>query len=988
MSEPDRSEARLPARREAINRAGRVSEAYSAHSAETGALERELSDAIEGDACFDAGSLAVYSTDASNYRQVPIGVVVPKTIYDVVRTLEIARRHDVPVMPRGGGTSVAGQSCNTALVIDFSRHLDHVLEIDAENRRARVEPGCILDTLRNAAEEHHLTFGPDPATHTHNTLGGMIGNNSGGVHSVMAGLTVDNVETLDVLTYDGTRMTVGPSDGAELRRILAAKDRRAEIYQQLLDLRDTHADALRSGLPKLPRRVSGYANLDWLLRENGFHLARALVGTEATCVIVLGATLKLVPSPRKRVTTVLGFTDIFSAADAVPDVLKHKPLACEGIDDKLIDSIKKSGLHPERAELLPEGRGWLIVEFGADSTGDAVEKAERLMADFEACDTRLLRSAEEQKQLTLLRESGLGATASVPDEPDAWEGWEDTAVPRDKLGDYLRAFRKLLDKYDYDTVMYGHFGDGLVHNRINFDLRSEEGIAIWRRFMDDGAELVASFGGSMSGEHGDGQAKARLLDKMYGAELVNVFRTFKAIWDPDNRMNPGKVIDAYPITSNLRFGPDLSLPDIDTHFSYPDDRHNFARATFRCVGVGKCRRIDTEGEVMCPSYMATREEKHSTRGRARLLSEMLREGPITDGWRSDAVEEALDLCFACKGCKSDCPVNVDMATYKAEFRARHYAGRLRPRAAYSMGLIHRWARVGGAVPALSNAVLETPGLSAVTKWIGGIAPERAMPRFAGESFTTWFRRRKTPAGNRAKTGQRVLLWPDTFNNYFHPHTAIAATEVLERAGFEVLIPKRPLCCGRALYDWGMLDTTKKLLRQITRDLREEIEAGIPLIGLEPACLSAFRDELPSLLPDDPLAKRLSAQSHFFSDFIEANGQQLDLTETGQKALVQFHCHHHAIIGVDAERRLLERLGIDVVANPTGCCGMAGALGFEAGKQEVSKNAAENMLLPALRAAPPETMILANGFSCREQIRHFEDRKAMHVAEAVRNAIRW
>jgi len=983
MSESDRDAAELPARRQVKSRTGRVRKAFAGHSADTGALEQELIDAIEGDVRFDAGSLALYSTDASNYRQVPIGVVVPKTVEDVVRTVEIARRHDVPIMPRGGGTSVAGQTCNTAVVIDFSRYLDRVLEIDPQNRRARVEPGCILDTLRNAAEEHHLTFGPDPATHTHNTLGGMIGNNSGGVHSVMAGLTVDNVETLDVLTYDGTRMTVGQTDDAELKPILAAEDRRADIYRRVLDLRDTHADTLRTGLPKLPRRVSGYANLDWLLPEHGFHLARALVGSEATCVIVLGATLKLVPSPRERVTAVLGFQDIFAAADAVPEVLEHDPLACEGIDDKLIDSIRKSGLHPERAELLPEGKGWLIVEFGGDTTDGAAAQAERLMADFKGCDTRLLRSAGEQKQLTLLRESGLGATASVPDEPDAWEGWEDSAVPRDALGDYLRAFRKLLDKYDYDTVMYGHFGDGLVHNRINFDLRSEEGIAIWRRFMDEAAELVTAFGGSLSGEHGDGQAKARLLDKMYGAELVDVFRSFKEIWDPDHRMNPGKVIDPYPITSNLRFGPDLSLPDIETHFSYPEDKHSFARATFRCVGVGKCRRIDAEGEVMCPSYMATREEKHSTRGRARLLSEMLREGPIKDGWRSDAVEEALDLCFACKGCKSDCPVNVDMATYKAEFRARHYAGRLRPRAAYSMGLIHRWARVAGAVPKLSNAVLEVPGLSAAAKWVGGIAPERALPHFAGESFVNWFRRRDKPAA----TGRRVLLWPDTFNNYFHPQTAIAATEVLERAGFEVLIPDRPLCCGRALYDWGMLDTAKNLLRQITFELREEIEAGIPLVGLEPACLSAFRDELPRLLPDDPLAQRLSAQSYFFSDFIDANCQRLKFTETGQKALVQFHCHHHAIIGVDAERSLLDRIGTDVIANPTGCCGMAGALGFEAEKQKVSRNAAENMLLPALRAAPPETMILANGFSCREQIRHFENRRAMHVAEAVRNAIR-
>jgi FAD/FMN-containing dehydrogenase/Fe-S oxidoreductase len=951
-------------------------------------LEAALRAAVRGEVRFDPGSRALYATDSSNYRQVPIGVVIPRNLEDVVATVRVCREHQVPFLSRGGGTSLCGQCCNVAVVVDWSKYLHRILELDPEGRRARVEPGCVLDDLRNAAERHHLTFGPDPSTHDHNTLGGMLGNNSCGVHSVYAGRTADNVRSLEVLTYDGLRLRVGPTGEDELEAIVAAGGRRGEIYRRLDELRRRYAGLIRERYPDIPRRVSGY-NLDELLPERGCNVARALVGSEGTCVAILEAELDLVPSPPVRVLLVLGYPSVFEAGDHVPDVLAHEPLGLEGMDQMLLDLMHIKHLHEEDIEGLPMGKGWLLAEFGGGSEDEAAEKAENLMAVLkrrpDAPAMKLLRDKREQERIWLVRRSGLGATAFVPGHPEAWEGWEDTAVPPEKVGSYLRELKALFHEYGYDSVLYGHFGDGCIHCRINFGLRTEDGIAKWRRFLDEGADLVVRYGGSISGEHGDGQSKAALLEKMYGPELIEAFREFKAIWDPEGKMNPGKVVDPYPITSNLRLGPEYHPPRLDTHFAYKDDHGRFAHAAMRCVGVGECRRHTTDRGVMCPSYIATREERYATRGRAHLLFEMLRGDPLAQGWRSDAVEEALDWCLACKGCKSDCPVHVDMATMKAEFRAHHYEGRLRPRAAYSMGLIHRWSRMAEAAPWLANAVTQTPGLAAVAKWAGGMAPERHLPRFARRTFRQWFRahaheRRRAP-------GRRVILWPDTFNDHFRPETAIAATRVLEALGFEVGIPETPSCCGRPLYDWGMLDLAKRLWRRTLESLRAEIEAGVPLVGLEPACLSAFRDELPGLFPHDRLAQRLAKQNLFFSEFLEREAKDARLPRLDdRRALVQVHCHHHAVLDAGAERRLLERLGLDHRVLPSGCCGMAGSFGFEAGKYEASMRLAERVLLPAVRAADEAMLVLADGFSCREQIEQGAGRKALHVAEVMAEAL--
>lgn len=946
-------------------------------------LGRELAGAVDGEVRFDRGDLALYATDASNYRQVPIGVVIPRSAAAIARTVELCHKFEAPIVMRGGGTSLSGQGCNFAVLIDCSKYLNRVIAIDTVSKIAEVEPGCILDNLRATAERNHLTFGPDPATHDHNTLGGMIGNNSCGVHSVIAGRTSDNVDSMDILTYDGLRFEVGRTGEEEFRQHLAAGGRRAQIFQQLDHFRRRYRDLILAKYPRIPRRVSGYENLDELMPERGFNVARALVGTEGTCAVVLRARLNLIPSPRHRALVIIGFEDVYRAADAVPDVLPYGPIGLEGFDELLVQFVKKKHLHPEDLKVLPPGDGWLIAEFGADRRDDATAKANPLAEEFRrrGHDAKLVAAPAQQAKIWEVREAALAATAHVPGQPETHPGWEDSAVSRENLGRYLRELKALYHKHGYEASVYGHFGDGLVHCRVPFDLRTESGLANWQRFLEEAADLIVHYGGSLSGEHGDGQARASLLEKMYGPELMQAFREFKAIWDPSGKMNPGKVIDPFPPTSNLRLGPNYQPPDLPTYFSYQEDHHSFAKAMRRCVGVGSCRRRDSEKGVMCPSYMATNEEKYSTRGRARLLFEMLHGGPIDDLWRSTEVEDALDLCLGCKGCKSDCPVQVDMATYKAEFRAHHYKGRLRPRAAYSMGLIHDWSRLASSAPWFANAVLQWPGLSAAVKWAGGISPQRRIPRYARQSFVRWFHERGARKG-----GESVMLWPDTFNNYFRPETAIAATEVLEALGYTVTIPDRVLCCGRPLYDWGMLDRAKTLWERTLEALKPAMKDGMPIVGLEPACVSAFRDEMPSLFLGNEHAERLSRQALFFTEFLDRHVPHERLGHMSGSALVQMHCHHHAVLVPEAEQHVLDQLGLDYEIMKSGCCGMAGAFGFERDKYDVSITAAERAMMPLIRNASSDAVILADGFSCREQIEQCSGRRTTHIAELLANAI--
>jgi FAD/FMN-containing dehydrogenase/Fe-S oxidoreductase len=922
-------------------------------------LEAELQRSLSGEVRFDNGMRAAYAADASNYRQVPIGVVLPRSVEDIVETVRLCARHSAPVLARGGATSLNGQAVNVAVVIDCSKYLHHVLSIDAQARIARVEPGVVCDALRDAAEAHGLTFAPDPATHSRCTLGGMIGNNSCGPHSVMAGTTVDNIERLEVLTYDGARFWCGATSAFDFEKIISQPGRQAEIYRKLKAVADKYADLIRARFPKIKRRVSGY-NLDQLLPENGFNVARALVGSEGTCALTLQAEARLVKSPRERVLVVLGFPDICAAGDAVPQLLAAGPIACEGLDEAIIGGLRERRLRLDDIALLPPGKAWLMVEFGADTQEEAVSRA-RPVGGALITDKSLI------SRLWTIRETGASATALNlgAKGADPVVGWEDAAVDSLRLGDYLREFQALVARFGYRTSLYGHFGDGCIHARIDFDLRTPAGLAHWRRFLTEAALLVVKYGGSLSGEHGDGQAKGELLPLMFGSELMQAFREFKAAWDPQNRMNPGKLIDAYPLDANLRLGPEYKPVALKTRFLFKSEiGDGFVRATEHCIGMGKCR--SHSGGTMCPSYRATGEERYSTRGRARLLAEMLRGEVITEGWASEDVKEALDWCLACKGCRSDCPTHTDMAAYKAEFMSHYYETHRRPRQAWSMGRIGEWAPIGSRFSGIANLF---SGF-VLAKRLAGVSPERTLPKFAPRTFRSQFK----PNGG----GEPVVLFDDTFNNHFRPGTALAAQKLLEAAGCAVELPARRLCCGRPYYDYGMLDEAKRALGRVLDVLAPQLDAGVPVVVLEPGCLSVFRDELCQLLPDDPRAARLALQAVSLAELLKRK----NFSRKGKGPLLMHaHCHQKALWGTSADLQILKSSGWEVIAPDTGCCGMAGSFGYRPQHAAASRHIAELALLPALHAAP-DAVVVANGFSCREQIETLARRPTLHLAELL------
>lgn len=941
-------------------------------------LARDLRAHLRGEVRFDDATRALYATDGSNYRQVPLGVVRPRDVEDVIRAVEICRVYDVPVLPRGAGTSLAGQACNVAVVLDTSRYLTRVLEVDPEGRRARVEPGVVLDDLRRPIERAYgLTFGPDPSTHNRCTLGGMIGNNACGAHSILAHQagtgprTSDQVEELEVLLYDGTRLRLGPG---RVEPVVDPAGRASAIAAALRALAATYAEEIRARFPSIPRRVSGY-NLDDLLPERGEHLARALVGTEGTCAVILEATVRLVPRPRATALLVLGFPTVEAAAEATPRLLEHRPIALEGFDAAILEGMRRKGLQRDRGAPLPPGGAWLLVEFGGDHEQEARDRAAACAALAQRLGPgihgRVCADPGEARAIWRVRESALGASAFVPGEPDTWEGWEDAAVAPDRLADYLRGLRRLLDRYGYRTALYGHFGQGCVHNRITFDLLTADGVARFRSFLQEAAELVVALGGSLSGEHGDGQARAELLEVMFGPRLVEAFRAFKAIFDPRGRMNPGKVVDPRPIAADLRLGPTYRVADPPTWLRFPADGGSFARATLRCIGVGACRKTD-EG-TMCPSYMATREEAHSTRGRAHLLHEMLRGEVVRGGWRSRAVHDALALCLACKACKRECPTGVDMAAYKAEFMAHHYARRLRPRAAYAFGLVPVWLRWAARAPGLARAASGWGPAQRLLRWAADVAPQRRLPRLA-------IRPLRLPA---ASGGRPVLLWADTFNRAFHPEVLEAAARVLVAAGWAPQLSPAGLCCGRPLYDWGMLARARRWLRRALTALRPSLETGTPIVVLEPSCLSVFQDELRQLFPQDPDAIRLAQQAVSLADLLERSGFT-PAPSTGT-VLLHPHCHRRALGDVGAEVRLLAQAGWSVELPDAGCCGMAGAFGFHKATYDVAQAVGERRLLPAVRALAPEARIVADGFSCREQIEGSTGRRVWHLAELLAEA---
>jgi FAD/FMN-containing dehydrogenase/Fe-S oxidoreductase len=972
-------------------------ESFSAHRE----LEALLKQSLRGDVRFDLGSRALYAADSSNYRQLPVGVILPRDAADVEAALAACRTTGAAVLPRGAGTSLAGQCANVAVVFDFSRYMNKLRSIDPAAKLARVEPGIVLDRLREAAELHHLTYGPDPATHSRCTLGGMIGNNSCGAHGLMAGKVVDNIESLDIVLYDGTRMTVGRTSPAELEALIHSGGRVGQIYADLAKLHDRYSSLILEKYPRIPRRVSGY-NLDELLDENGFNVARALVGSEGTCATVVAATLNLTNSPPFRVLTVLSFADVFLAADVVPRVLEFGPIGLEGFDGLLVDFMRRKNLAMNDVSLLPPGGGFLLVEMGAWDAAEAHAKAKALAhaaQGWAEAPAARIYSAEDAAAVWRVRESALGATAFVPGEPERFEGWDDAGIPPARLGDYLRQLTALMAEYGYRSPLYGHYGQGCVHLRINFDFHTVEGVRRFREFIDRAADLVLSLGGSLSGEHGDGQSRAALLPKMFGPELIRAFQEFKAIWDPANRMNPGKLSDAvrvYDPVENLRHAPFVAgetQATLETHFVFAADEGSLERATARCVGVGAC--LKTEGGVMCPSYRATGEEQHSTRGRARLLWEMLAGALRKEGFQSKAVHEALDLCLSCKACKTECPVAVDMTAYKSEYLAQRYKHRPHPLHHYIFGFADLLARLGSITPALTNAVLTGRFTSPLIKRIVGVAQERQLPRLSRKSYKkarvvgneTTNVPRALSGKNATKAepaGEHVVLWADTWNNYYHPQTLAAAEAVLTQAGFRVQVPKGHICCGRALYDFGLLGAARAYLAKVLDRMAPEIEAGLPFIFLEPSCASVFKDEALEFFPDDPRARRMSKQVWLLADWLAAKAPEW-VTGRLERAqiILHGHCHHKAVFGGPVnEIALLKKAGATVELINSSCCGMAGPFGFEADKFEVSKAIANLGLLPAVNSAAPATIIVADGFSCREQINQLSDREGMHFAEVL------
>jgi FAD/FMN-containing dehydrogenase/Fe-S oxidoreductase len=986
-------------------------------------LEGELRRSVRGDVDFGVTARALVTMDASNYRRVPLGVVAPRDADDVAAVLEVCRSHGTPVVARGGGTSVAGQATGTGVVLDFTRHMNRLVSLDAEARTAVVQPGLVLDRLQEAAAPHGLRFGPDPSTHSRCTLGGMIGNNACGSHSVAWGTTADSVRALSVLTARGDRLRLG-------RGWTGAPD-------GLRALVEGDLARLRTGFPDLPRRISGYA-LDALLPENGADVARSFCGSEGTLGVLTEAVVALVESPRARALAVLGYADEGAAAEAAAGLLPFGPLTVEGMAADLVP--------PAAAVDLPRGGAWLFVETGGESADEAHARARTILRAADALDARVVTDPAGQRALWRVREDASGTAtrmsggASQPPGAgggsEAWPGWEDCAVPPARLGGYLRDFRGLLARHGLRGTPYGHFGDGCIHVRIDFDLLTQAGVTRFRRFSEELAELVVSHGGSLSGEHGDGQARAELLPRMYGPELVALFERAKGVWDPDDLLNPGMLVRPAPLDGNLRFSV-LPREPVDVAFGYPSDGGDFAAAVRRCVGVAKCRTTATatgpvmpagpagapggagEAGVMCPSFRVTGREEHSTRGRARLLHEMLAGELVTDGWRSTEVRDALDLCLSCKGCRSDCPVEVDMATYKAEFLHHHYAGRRRPAAHYSMGRLPVWLRWAARLRAAAalNALASVRPLARLAKRAAGIAPERALPPLARETFSVWWRRRGAGGGHGIGTfggtrepGDLVVLWPDTFTEHLSPSVGRAAVRVLEAAGLRVALPPtlrmrgRPVgdgrsrspaalatarrgrvCCGLTYVSTGQLDHARVVLRR-TLDLMEPVlETAAPVVVLEPSCAAALRTDLPELLHDDPRAARLAARVLTFAQTLERHAPDWTPPRLDRPAVGQTHCHQHAVLGDAAERRLRAAAGLTGDLSG-GCCGLAGDFGFTAGHFEVSSACAEERLLPSVRSAPEAAVILADGYSCRTQLEQLAGVRGSHLAEALAEAL--
>ncbi|QYH35755.1 FAD-binding and (Fe-S)-binding domain-containing protein [Salinibacterium sp. M195] len=948
-----------------------------------------LRSAVGGEVDDSTRRRAEYSSDASNYRVVPHVVVFPRDTDDVLAAFAISRESSTPVTSRGGGTSIAGNAIGTGIVLDFSRHLNQVIEIDPDARTARVQPGTVLTTLQTAAHPHGLRFGPDPSTSSRCTLGGMIGNNACGAHSLQFGKTADNVLSLDVVDGLG-------------RRFIAADDPSA--VNGIAALVNDNLATMRTELGRFGRQVSGYS-LEHLLPEHGNNLARSLVGTEGSLVTVLEATVELVAEPQHPLLVALGYPDMATAADAVPALLPHHPSAIEGLDARIVDAVSRQR-GASAVAALPQGAGWLLVEVTGADPAETLQRAKRLAADSAAIEARVITDAVAAKQLWRIREDGAGLAGRTSSGKQAWPGFEDAAVPPERLGAYLRDFDKLLTEYAIEGMPYGHFGDGCVHVRLDIPLATDG--AVLRAFVDDAAKLVASHGGSLSGEHGDGRARSELLPHMYSPAAIDLFGQFKRLFDPNNLMNPGIVVDPAPVDADLRRPAALPIVAVNG-FAFSDDDGDLTMAAHRCVGVGKCRADNSAaGGVMCPSFLATGDEKDSTRGRARVLQEMANGTLVAGGVNSPEVHDALDLCLSCKACASDCPAGVDMATLKAEVLHRRYDGKLRPRSHYLLGQLPRWARLISPIAPLANAVLRVPLVRRITLWAGGMDARRTFPAFARHPFRSSSEARALRAGSRQSASAttvkqtettdasptaarpQVLLWADSFTDNFSPDIARATIRVLDAAGYEIVLPEREVCCGLTWITTGQLAGARHKLTELVSEFSRYVDRGIPIVGLEPSCTAVLRSDLTELLPNNAAAAAVARSTFTLAELLAApapvgpaSWQPPNLT--GEIFVVQPHCHQHAVMGFNADRALLAATGA-TVTEISGCCGLAGNFGMEKGHYDVSVAVAENGILPALRNAEPGSTLLADGFSCRTQASQLANTNGKHLAEVLAAAL--